>query len=464
MKRVAGILMIWLSMSSGGRSAQPPQQQSSPASPDSAKTLTLREAVNIALKNNPSIQAAEAYADAVRRGIAIAASNRYPRLDFSEGVERGNNPVYVFSSLLTERRFAQQNFTLGALNFPTPIDNFRTQFQASAPLFDAGQTSRRVRDARLDAQSAEHARQRTSQEIIFNVIQSYTNQLLARESVRVAEAAVKSTGDDVARAQSRQEQGQALLSDVLLAKVQLAQANEDLIRAHNSEAIAQAALNVAMGVPEDSSTQAEGALAEAAFEAGPLEEYQKRALAARPDYQQALIGRQKAANGINQARAEFLPSLNSFATWEVDNQAFAARGGNNWIAGASLNFNIFDGGAHRARVGEARARERQAGALAAQMASAIRLEVREAFLNLDAARQRVEVSRESAAQAQESLRILQDRYGASLATMTDVLGAETAHDRAQRDYLNAVFDYRIAFAALELATGELSAESEAVVR
>jgi len=62
------------------------------------------------------------------------------------------------------------------------------------------------------------------------------------------------------------------------------------------------------------------------------------------------------------------------------------------------------------------------------------------------------------------LRILQDRYEASLATITDVLGAETAHDRAQRDYLNAVFDYRISYAALELATGELSADSQAVVQ
>jgi outer membrane protein TolC len=85
-------------------------------------------------------------------------------------------------------------------------------------------------------------------------------------------------------------------------------------------------------------------------------------------------------------------------------------------------------------------------------------------LNLEAARQRVDVTRQAAAQAAESLRILQDRYAASLATMTDVLSAETAHARAQRDHLNAIFDCRIAYAALELATGELSADSPAVVR
>jgi outer membrane protein len=418
----------------------------------------------LALKNNPSIQAADAYADAVRHGITMAEANRYPRLDFSEGFERGNNPVYVFSSLLMQRRFSQQNFQLGSLNFPGPLDNFRTRFAASMPLYDAGQTAGRVRDARLDARGAGRALERTSQEIIFSVIQAYTNELLAHENVRVAEASVKSTEEDLARAQARQEQGQALLSDVLLAQVQLAQARENLIRARNSEAIGQATLNVAMGVPEDTVHQTEGALAESTFEPGALGDRQRRALAARPDYQQVLIGKAKAANGLNQARAEFLPTVNTFAGWELDNETFASRGGNNWIAGATLNFNLFDGGARRAQVAESRARERQAAALAAQMASAIRLQVREAFLNLDAARKRVEVSRQSAAQAAESLRILRDRYETGLGSITDMLGAETAHTRAQRGYLNGVFDCRIAYAALELATGELAADSQAVVR
>jgi len=464
MKRLGPVLVLWVCLGAGGSPAQAPPEGTRSDAPVPAKTLTLAEAVQFALKNNPSIQAADAFADAVRQGIAAAAANRYPHLDFSEGFERGNNPVYVFSSLLMQRQFTQQNFQLGSLNFPTPLDNFRTRFAANLPLYDAGQTARRVRDARLEARGAGRALERTSQEIIFSVIQAYTNELLAHENVRVAQASLKSTEEDWARAKARQEQGQALLSDVLLAQVQLAQAREDLIRAQNSEAIGQATLNVVMGAPEDSAHQVEGALAETTFEGGALEDRQRRALAARPDYQQALIAKAKAANGLGRARAEFLPTLDTFAGWEVDNETFASRGGNNWIAGATLNFNLFDGGARRAQVAESRARERQAQALAAQMASAIRLQVREAFLNLDAARQRVEVSRQSAAQAAESLRILRDRYETGLAAITDVLGAETAHTRAQRDYLNGIFDYRIASAALELATGELAADSQAVVR
>ena len=98
------------------------------------------------------------------------------------------------------------------------------------------------------------------------------------------------------------------------------------------------------------------------------------------------------------------------------------------------------------------------------MASAVRLQVREAFLNLSAARARVDVSRESASQAQESLRILQNRYETGLATITDLLRAETMRTSTEKSFLNAIFDCRIAFAALELATGELSPESQVVKR
>jgi len=104
----------------------------------------LPQAVELALKNNPTVQAADAYTEAVEQGIAVARARRFPRLDFSEGFRRGNNPVYVFGSLITQRQFTAANFALGYLHTPPPLDNFRTQFTAAVPLYDAGQTSRRM--------------------------------------------------------------------------------------------------------------------------------------------------------------------------------------------------------------------------------------------------------------------------------------------------------------------------------
>jgi outer membrane protein TolC len=139
------------------------------------RNMTLADAVRVALEKNPTVQAVVAYAQAVHEGIAEAKAARLPRLDFSEGFTRGNNPVYVFGGLLTERQFVAGDFGLNFLNTPPPLDIFHTQFTAALPLYDAGQNGRRIKDAKLSAQSAGETGQRTRQEVIFKVVKAYTD-------------------------------------------------------------------------------------------------------------------------------------------------------------------------------------------------------------------------------------------------------------------------------------------------
>ena len=127
------LAILCLSPAIAGETPEPPQQ-----------TMTLADAVRVALEENPTVQAAVAYVQAVHEGIAEARAARLPRVDFSEGFTRGNNPVYVFGGLLTERQFTAGNFALGSLNTPRPLDIFRTQFTAALPLYDGGQTGRRI--------------------------------------------------------------------------------------------------------------------------------------------------------------------------------------------------------------------------------------------------------------------------------------------------------------------------------
>jgi outer membrane protein TolC len=293
-------------------------------------------------------------------------------------------------------------------------------------------------------------------------VKSYLDELLARENKRVADAAMKTAQADLQRAQSRQDEGQAVPSDLLSAQVQLAQAQEDLLQAQNAIELAHAALNVAMGLPEDAATTIAPGLKQSNFDPGTLADRELKAVKERPDLHEASLGIEHAANDRRMARAEFLPTVNAFSSWEEDNQTFLDRGGNNWTLGASLNFNLFDGGANRARLAAAHYRETQAQAQFAQMTASVKLQVREAYLNLMTAQQRVDVLRQSQSKADESLRIIQNRYEAGLATITDLLQVETAQTNAQKNFVNALFDCRLSYAALELATGELAPDSPAV--
>ena len=322
MKRFLSLMAVILLAASADAQTLPASSEQAPV-----QSLTLQETVRIALQKNPTIQAAGAYAQAVQQGITAAKAFRYPRVDFSEGFTRGDNPVYVFGTLLTQRQFTAANFALGFLNTPPPLDSFRTAFAATMPLYDAGQTSGMIRAAKLQAQSAQKGKDRTQQEVVFQVLNAYLNELLARENLRVTQSAVGMSKSDLERAKARQENGLAVPSDLLSAQVQLAQAEEELLRAQNAIGLAHAALNVAMGLPEDARTSIEGSLSESSFNPGSLEEKQAKALATRPDYLQVLLGKQQAANGMHMARAEFLPKVNLFSSWEVDNQTFATRGG-----------------------------------------------------------------------------------------------------------------------------------------
>jgi outer membrane protein TolC len=96
-------------------------------------------------------------------------------------------------------------------------------------------------------------------------------------------------------------------------------------------------------------------------------------------------------------------------------------------------------------------------------ADATRLEVRRAYYDLDSAHQQVEVARTTIAEAQESLRINQDRYDCGLSTITDLLSAEEAARRSQTDYWEALYRYHTGYANLELASGTLTPQSPVVV-
>ena len=96
------------------------------------------------------------------------------------------------------------------------------------------------------------------------------------------------------------------------------------------------------------------------------------------------------------------------------------------------------------------------------MGSAVRLEVHRAYAELHAATQRIEVAKASVAEAEESLRITQNRYEAGISNVSDLLRTETAVLEARTRHLAAIRDQRIAAAILELAAGTLSPDSAVV--
>src|SRR5436305_14487413 len=116
------------------------------------EALTLRQAVDLALRSNPLVAAADAGEKEAEARIHQAHSGYLPRVQFSESLQRGNDPVFVFSSLLTQHQFSEANFAIGSLNRPDAMNNYQSQLTVEQVLFDARQTSRNVEAARFTRQ------------------------------------------------------------------------------------------------------------------------------------------------------------------------------------------------------------------------------------------------------------------------------------------------------------------------
>ena len=205
-------------------------------------------------------------------------------------------------------------------------------------------------------------------------------------------------------------------------------------------------------------------LVERNLPATSLEELEKHAVEMRPDLKRVRSEEAAQQQSVSIAKSAFGPRVNAFAGWEADNPTFVAGGGgNNWLAGIEVQFDIFQGGAKRAQLSRERAMQQKAAALKEMATDAVRLEVRRAYYDVDAARQQVEVARAAISESQESLRINQNRYDSGLSTITDLLASEEAARRSQTDYWEAVYRYHTGYANLELASGTLNPQSPVVM-
>jgi outer membrane protein TolC len=426
--------------------------------------LTLPQAVAIALEKNPLRKAAAAEHSASAAGVREARSLLLPRLMFSEIGMRGNDPVYVFGTRLRQQRFTTSDFALNRLNTPTPLGNFVTRFSGNWNLFDA-QNYLGIRRAKAMNDAAGQQLQRTDQELILRTLEAYYGLLLAAKQQQVAEQAAQTAEAILGRSKGRYESGLVVESDLLSAQVNHAARRRELIQAVNGVSLAQARLNNVLGLTTITAYQPAETLAEESFAAAPIAELETKALQQRPDLARARLEESAQRNSAAMAKAAFAPRLNLFAQWELDHPTlFAGGGGNNWTGGLELQFDLFQGGGKAARAAREEALRQRAEAMVLSEENAVRLEVRRAYYDADAAQQQVAVARAAVAQAEESLRINQNRYESGLSTITDLLRVEEATRRARTDYWEAVYRYRTSYANLELATGSLNPNSPVVTQ
>lgn len=418
----------------------------------SAQSLTLADAMARARTVTPEARSAAAAAGEAAARVGQAQAGYLPRVDLIESVQRGNQPVFVFGSLLSQRRFEAADFALQSLNHPSPVTSVRSSVLVEQPVFDGGATRFAVRSARIASDLAAAVQAAAGQDLALRAAAAFVAVLQLDGETRATQAAIDAAQSDLDRAAARRDSGIVTDADVLAVEVHLAEMRARRITATGDLAVARIALNTAIGAPLDDQTPlARPALPGSTTPIGELV-VQARGSSAEP--RQAALRAEAAATTLAAARSAFLPRVLLQGGLEADGSGLTDQQGS-WLVGASMQFNVFRGGADVARVREARFAHTRAEADRQRVERDLEVDVRAAGVRLETARAREQAVRAALSQAVESRRIVRERYEAGLATITDVLRAAgavlDAEARASASALTVVLEA----VALERAVGRL---------
>jgi outer membrane protein len=422
------------------------------ASAEAQVGLNVEEAVARAMIGNTNVRAAAVTEREASAKLIQARSAFWPALDVIETWQRGNQPVFVFSSLLAQRQFATSNFAVGALNHPAPIDHYRTALTLDMPIFNAA-TRPAVRGAALAVEVAATQREAVGRDLAPSVVASYAAVVGAMAMRRVVAAGLESARADLDLAERRRDLGLATDADVLQVALHVAATREREIRTRADEAVARARLNELMGADLDDVFVLDETVTADDMTASLAADPEPGALETRTEVRLAALNESLADAAVASARAQFMPQVTAMAGWEANGAAWESRA-SGWMAGVTARVNLFRGFADRARVTEAQEIRTRRRIERERTETAVRVDIRVARARLEAARATVEVAEASVLHAAESHRIIRDRYEAGLVDVTVLLRAAESVQTADARQIAARVDMLVAAAEWRRATGK----------
>jgi outer membrane protein TolC len=425
-----------------------------PLSAAAQEPLALDQAVQAALTQNASLRGARATRDEADAQAKEARAGFFPRVTFTESWQRGDQPVFVFSSLLSARRFGAEHFAIDALNHPDPIGFFRGTLGVEQLIFDGGRRRAATDATALRRDVAGLATDEAAAGLALAATQTFGRVIAAQAAHRHAEAGIEAAREDLARAERRRDAGMVTDADVLGLAVHVADLQQRAIQAIGDGAIARAELNRLMGVPIDRDYQlVEPTVIEGVRGAeAQLDALFAEADAARPEIRRAAATQQLADAGRRQARAALIPQVAAQAGFDVSGTRINDRA-SSWLVGGEVRWTISLGGAELAQTKAAIAAAARARAEADDARSAVHVEVVSALRRLEAARARQAVGRAAVDQARESQRIIRDRFDAGIVGVNDVLRASMAVLDAETQRVSALVDATDSDAMLRRALG-----------
>ena len=384
--------------------------------------LTLDQAIQLALTNNPSGKIAVFDYEAAKGALTTARSYRWPTI----------SATHRDSRTLAAPTDREPN--------PTAIDNYSNSISVSWILWSGNKIESQISQAKLSLDSSQWGIAAARQLLKYSATDAYFKFMAARDAVKLAQESVARLEQYLQDVKLQFDVGVVAKVDVLRSEVELAKAKQNLIEVQNAYDITMANLNNVMGLPLTTELKVKGDLSYSKFEQD-LAACVDLALRQRPEIFQYTDAAQSAQEGITVAKSGYLPSVSATYTNGWSNTNFPGGNNHNWTVYLSTSWTFLDSGLTAGKVKTAVETFHKAQEQLRQTVDSVQLDVRSSYLSLKSAEQSIQTSSAAVGLAEEDYSIKVIRYQAGVGTNLDVLDAQVALTTAKNNYLRAMYEY-----------------------
>jgi len=389
------------------------------------QTLSLDHCLEIALERHPDIRGSEA---------AIRAMQSRVRQ-----VETEWNPDAGLSSSYNRRSVTDKGY-----------DRYSSRLSVSAMLSDGGRTRLESSIARLQLKISEVDYDAVVQDLLYEVKQSYFNFLKALKTEEVAVEAVRLYEQRLEQAIGFYEVGRVPRYDVTTAEVNLSRKELELVKARTAVRTALSSLKNAIGLPEAPDFSVEDMLLRKEIDLN-YEDVLTIALEMRPHLRAGRIESLSARKSVSLAAKANNPVLKANAGYSWGDEDFT--GNDDLSLGVSLNVALYDGGLAKEKTREAEYRLEEKEADLQSLEQDVVLEVEKAFMEVEDSGEAIDTAAKAVEQAVQNLELANGRYEVGVGSPVEVTDATENYISATNSYYSTFYDYWLALAALEKATG-----------
>lgn len=428
-----------------------------PASAQAQPTaITQTQALTMALQQNPQLRVAAFEVLVARAQLAQARAGTTLQASVQGSYTRTQDGVAT--TIPVSATSGGGGTPVGFLIIPAPSSNvYDARLVLQYPLYSGGRIEAQVAMAEANLRGAEATFDRIKQQIVFGVRQAYFSLLLAQAGLRAAEHSTAQANEILRVAKARVATGVSPRFDQVQAEVTVATAQQTQVRARNTVAQAMQGLNALLNMHLETPLLLPDPFAMISV-ATPTDRLLARALELRSEVVEVRARQAAAQAAIEVAESGGRLNFGLSGMYDYGNSGAFGPGADlssKWSVTLAATLAVSDGGLTRERVSEARQRLEQLKALEVQQRQTVELDVRQAYLNLQSAREELVGAGALMAQAAEALRLANVRFAAGVGTNLEVVSAQTSSSQAEVAKAQAEFNYSVARAALERAVGEV---------